>query len=75
MMHLISKFSVSMGQAFGENLIAGGDSSPRAMLVGMLLGAEYGTQGLPSYVRDMKEYQTIVDLVEKSRSMNPDWWE
>jgi ADP-ribosylglycohydrolase len=54
-----------------ENIMAGGDSAGRGLLVGMVLGAHLGMEAIPpEWLNDMKAYPQIVDLlarIDKSR--------
>ncbi len=46
--HLISKYENDFEKALVENVMAGGDSAARGMLVGMVLGAHHGFDALPN---------------------------
>jgi len=49
-----------------ENVMAGGDSAARGLIVGMLLGAYLGMEAIPQeWLTDMKAYPLIVDLLGK----------
>jgi len=45
--HLITKYENDLREALVENVMAGGDSAARGMLVGMVLGAHGGIDELP----------------------------
>ena len=64
--HLIVKYENDLKQALVENVMAGGDSAGRGLIVGMLLGAYLGREAIPQeWLRDMKAYPQIVGLLEK----------
>ena len=46
--HLISKYENDFEEALVENVMAGGDSAARGMLVGMVLGGRHGFDALPN---------------------------
>ena len=51
-----------------ENVMAGGDSAARGLVVGMILGAHLGFEAIPSeWLSGLKRYQYIVDLLERIR--------
>ena len=45
--HLIAKYENNLTEGLIENVMAGGDSSARGLLTGMLLGAHHGKEVLP----------------------------
>jgi ADP-ribosylglycohydrolase len=46
--------------------MAGGDSAGRCLMVGMVLGAYLGSEGLPmAWLSDLKKGKTISDLLEQ----------
>lgn len=64
-LHLILKYENDVKEALVENVMAGGDSSARGMLTGMVLGAYNGTGAVPQeWLSGMGRYQRIVDLLE-----------
>jgi ADP-ribosylglycohydrolase len=64
--HLIAKYENDLKQALVENVMAGGDSAGRGLIVGMLLGAYLGKEAIPQeWLTDMKAYPQIVDLLAK----------
>lgn len=64
--HLIVKFENDLKAALVENIMAGGDSAGRGLLVGMVLGAHLGIDAIPqNWLKEMKGYQQIVDRLKK----------
>jgi ADP-ribosylglycohydrolase len=69
--HLIAKYENDLKTALIENVMAGGDSAGRGLLVGLVLGAHLGMDAIPSeWLSDMKTYPQIVEMlarIDKSR--------
>jgi ADP-ribosylglycohydrolase len=64
--HLIAKYEDNLTEGLIENVMAGGDSAGRGLLVGMILGAHWGTEAIPSkWLTELKTYREIVGLLEK----------
>jgi ADP-ribosylglycohydrolase len=64
--HLIVKYENDLKTALIENIMAGGDSAGRGLLVGLVLGAHLGINAIPQYwLTEMKAYQQIVDRMNK----------
>jgi ADP-ribosylglycohydrolase len=62
--HLIAKYENDLKQALVENVMAGGDSAARGLIVGMVLGAHLGMDAIPQqWLSEMKAYPQIVDLL------------
>jgi ADP-ribosylglycohydrolase len=62
--HLITKYESDLKQALVENVMAGGDSAGRGLIVGMVLGAHLGMDAIPQkWLTDMKAYLQIVDML------------
>lgn len=62
--HLISKYENNLQEALIENVMAGGDSAARGMVVGMILGAHLGQQAIPQkWLSGMKYYKKITNFL------------
>ena len=47
--HLIARYADDFNAAMVENVMAGGDSSARGMIAGMVLGAAHGMAAIPEH--------------------------
>jgi ADP-ribosylglycohydrolase len=64
--HLIAKYENDLRTALVENIMAGGDSAGRGLLVGLVLGAHLGIDAIPqNWLTEMKAYQQIADRLKK----------
>ena len=64
--HLIAKYENDLKTALVENVMAGGDSAGRGLLVGLVLGAHLGMDAIPSqWLKDMKAYPKIIDMLAR----------
>ena len=64
--HLIAKYENDLKTALVENVMAGGDSAGRGLLVGLVLGAHLGMEAIPpEWLNDMKAYRLILDMLSK----------
>jgi len=64
--HLIARHGDDLETALVENVMAGGDSAARGMLVGMVLGAYHGTSAIPeTWLTGMSAYGEIMDLLAR----------
>ena len=64
--HLVARHEGSLEAALVENVMSGGDSAARGMMVGMVLGAHHGTSAVPeTWLTGMKAYQQITDSLAK----------
>jgi len=64
--HIIAKYENNLKQALVENIMAGGDSAARGLLVGFILGCYHGSQQIPkTWLADMAAYDEIVLLTER----------
>ncbi len=62
--HLIAKYENNLADGLVENVMAGGDSSARGMLAGILLGAHNGEEALPSqWQKELVVGAKIVELL------------
>jgi ADP-ribosylglycohydrolase len=65
--HLIAKYEHDLKAACIENVMAGGDSAGRGLLVGLILGAHLGMPAIPTeWLNDMKAYPQVVDKLSKN---------
>jgi len=65
-LHLIARYEADFKSAMIENVMAGGDSSARGMLVGMVLGAWHGYDAVPGEWRtDLVQHDHILSLMDK----------
>ncbi len=63
--YLIAKYEDNFEVALVENVMAGGDSSARGMLVGMVLGAYQGFDVIPGLWLDgLKSKNRVVELID-----------
>jgi len=63
--HLIARYGNNYKQAMVENVMAGGDSSARGILAGMILGAAHGMTAIPdTWVTGMTAGQRISRLLK-----------
>lgn len=62
--HLIAKYENNLKDALIENVMAGGDSAARGMLVGTVLGAWLGPESIPAeWIAGLVEVQKIESLI------------
>ena len=65
-MHLIAKYEEDLEEALVQTVMAGGDSAARGMIVGMVLGAYLGADGLPGrWVSELAKGPQIEALLEQ----------
>jgi ADP-ribosylglycohydrolase len=63
--HLIGTYEADFKQALIKNVMAGGDSSARGMLLGMVLGAHLGMDAIPArWLSELKERKRIEQLMD-----------
>ncbi len=67
--HLLATYENDTKNALIENVMAGGDSAARGMIVGMVLGAYHGeSSGIPDkWINDLKGHDRIIECLEKLR--------
>ncbi|MFC1883278.1 ADP-ribosylglycohydrolase family protein [Thermodesulfobacteriota bacterium] len=64
--HLIAKYSSDLKNGLIANVMSGGDSAARGMLVGMVLGAFQGSKSLPKeWISGMKAFDRIYSAIER----------
>lgn len=64
--HLLARHEGDLREALIENVMAGGDSAARGMVVGMVLGAHAGIDSMPvEWLSKLKRWEYIVDLLDK----------
>jgi ADP-ribosylglycohydrolase len=64
--HLIVKYEKDLKEALIQDVMAGGDSAGRGLLVGMVLGAHLGDKGLPQeWVSGLNRGAHILKLLEQ----------
>lgn len=64
--HLIAKYENSLQDALTENVMAGGDSAGRGLMVGMILGAHLGMEAIPEeWLSEMRAAEKIKSLLRK----------
>lgn len=66
--HLVLSYQDDMREALIRNVMAGGDSAARGMVVGMILGAYQGMDGLDqSWLADMRATATIEYCLDRGQ--------
>jgi ADP-ribosylglycohydrolase len=67
--HLLATYENDTKNALIENVMAGGDSAARGMIVGMVLGAYHGeNSGIPEkWITGLKVYERIMGCLEEIR--------
>nr|WP_320011590.1 ADP-ribosylglycohydrolase family protein [uncultured Desulfobulbus sp.] len=64
--HLILRYPDDLKTALVENVMAGGDSAARGLVVGMILGATLGWEAIPqSWLTSMRASKDIEELLER----------
>ncbi len=67
--HLVTTYENDLETALIENVMAGGDSAARGLVVGMILGAHLGLQAIPKeWLTDMVQYVHIVELLSSKEN-------
>lgn len=62
--HLICRYENDLREALIQNVMAGGDSAARGLVVGMILGAHLGMASLPAdWLADMRQCGRIRELL------------
>ena len=64
--HLIARYENDLPEALIQNVMAGGDSASRGMVVGMVLGGYLGLDAIPlEWKSGLKKYDYILELLDK----------
>lgn len=64
--HLLARYEGDLKEALVENVMAGGDSAARGLLVGMVLGAHLGMESIPpDWLTALKKRDHILKLLEE----------
>lgn len=65
--HLICAYQENLQEALVQNVMAGGDSAARGLVVGMILGAYQGLDGLDqNWLKDMRATEAILGYLDKT---------
>jgi ADP-ribosylglycohydrolase len=72
--HLIAKYENSLRDGLVENVMAGGDSAGRGLMVGMILGAYGGPDAIPQkWLTELKAMPEIVKRMDQmDQQADPD---
>ncbi len=63
---LITRYENDLREALIQNVMAGGDSAARGLVVGMVLGAHVGMEGIPRpWIEDLRQAGRILELLDK----------
>lgn len=63
--HLLARYQNDYREALIENVMAGGDSAARGLIVGMILGARLGYEAVPTeWLEGLKQSSRIRDLLD-----------
>ena len=72
--HITLKYQDNLREALIENVMAGGDSAARGLLIGMLLGAHCGMAAIPrEWLANLARYQRLLELmaeIDRSRNLH-----
>lgn len=64
--HLIARYAEDLREGLIHNVMVGGDSAGRGLLVGMVLGAHHGDEALPrQWTEELRAGETIRGLLER----------
>jgi ADP-ribosylglycohydrolase len=70
--HIIAKYENDLKKALTEDVMCGGDSAARGMIVGMVLGAHHGSKRLPEeWISGMRGYERIRSALQRIEGLNP----
>jgi len=63
--YICCKFQDDLYKALVENVMSGGDSATRGMVIGIVLGAHLGEGSLPPIVSKMNKYSDINTMINQ----------
>lgn len=65
--HLIAKYENNFSKAITENIMLGGDSAARGMLIGMIVGAQTGMDGIPlGWFEGLRRHEEMVGYINQT---------
>jgi ADP-ribosylglycohydrolase len=65
--HLIAKYENDFTKAITENIMLGGDSAARGMLIGMIVGAQTGMNGIPAgWFVGLRHHEELIGYINQT---------